>query len=451
MSEGAPPGSPGRRPKLVSHRLASVARGAAGGPLLVENPQAPLPSEAELAALIAGRQMPLVQAPQAGKSGEPAGQPATVEVTFVAQCPSDREVLVHANCLTDDIRTCLDDAIMRPLPGTTFQSVTWRVAADAVFGYTFFSDDHIPRDLGRRREDWVRVHQQGQADPGNARQMMGGRGEPMSVFRGPDAPPNSFAVALDHATDAGIGVREWQVDSQDARLWVLPPERGAADAGDVLIVFDGHGWRAADLAAALAGAGRGCAVVAIDTDIGLGSNPEAGQRRAELLCSRDEVAHLVDLACAAVGRVGSTSRTGSHERQTGEPQRVIIAGQSLGGLACMLLATGQNLGRTQHANAWPHAEVSAVIALSPSLWHESATGIGAPRIATVILSGTEEGEICDSTRAYLDRLEASGWAESDEPGWVDHHEVRAGHDPAWWQDGLLRGLEVAAPITPSVT
>ncbi|CAM3194853.1 alpha/beta hydrolase-fold protein [Tsukamurella hominis] len=296
--------------------------------------------------------------------------------------------------------------------GTWFVELT--VPRDVLATYRVLpisGDEHVPppRDVLRR----ARI------DPHNAAAVAG---SPFgSVLAGPDAPRldawTAAAAVTSTALDRTIGL------APEPLRYRLSVPSGPGPM-DLLITFDADTWfdrfRLPDV---LATAGRRCAVLGIDSPV----DPAA---RLRFLGAQDELFAAIkdEVLPAALQRLG-------------EPGRVTITGQSLGGLAALAFAT-------QHPGL-----VDEVIAYSPSVWwhpglaarpadvaarqdwiHDRIAACPPGAFSIRLASGAFEEEL---TPAVADLADTARRAGHD----VEHTVYSGGHDEAQWAALLLAHLQ----------
>lgn len=369
------------------------------------------PDDAVLAAIAAGG-TPVLGARRAVDGIE------LIETTFLLQAGSDgpREAMVHLASLTDSHRMDITPALMPRLPGTSWHALTYLLRPDAIVSYRLVVAACIPRDAGARRETWLGIHEAGRPDPFCPRRIAPAHRPEASVLIGPRAPVHPEWTG-DPESGADAVWSRWEIPVDDRPVTLL---RGEGDADRALLVLlDGERWRALDAASRLVARAGQVDLLLVDSgtferrarDL---PHPQAAARR---------IGEVLDAVAAATG-----------ERRG--PERVIIAGQSFGGLA----AAATVLGRPDLAS---HA-----IAQSPSLWFRDgeprAAGrgdllrgldaSGLPRGRLVVQVGTEEGDMAELAAELVERLAERG---ADVP----HRVVAGGHDDAWWCHGLSHGLD----------
>lgn len=255
-------------------------------------------------------------------------------------------------------------------------------------------------------------------DPNNAAAVAG---SPFgSVLAGPDAPRLDGWTAPAAASSTVID-RRLDLGGPPLRYRLAVPP--AAGPLDLLLTFDADRWldqlRLADV---LAAAGRQCAVLGIDSP----ADPGA---RLRFLGAHDE------LFAAIAGVVLPAAR-----RRIGTSGRVIIAGQSLGGLAALAFAA-------RHPDL-----VDEVLAYSPSVWwrpglagrpvditeredwiHDQMHACPPGALSIRLASGRFEEELTPGVAALAITARDSGHA-------VEHAVFSGGHDEAQWAALLLEHL-----------
>lgn len=344
-----------------------------------------------------------------------------IETTFLLRDMADppREAMVHLASITDRHREDITGALMPRVPGTSWHAITYLLPPAAILSYRFVVRDRIPRDAGATREGWLGIHEAGIADPRCPRRIAAAQRADASVLIGPDAPVHPEWTT---APDPGAGgVWDRQEIPVDDRAVTLLRGRGGDDAR-FLVLLDGERWRALDAPAHLAGRSGLFDILLVD------SGPHT-QRARDLPVPENaarRIAGVLDAVAASIGR-------------RPESGRVVVAGQSFGGLAAVATILG-------------HPDIAAHgIAQSPSLWFRDgepkAVGRGdilreidrmqAPTGRLVVQVGTEEGEMADLAAELVQRLAARG---ADVP----HRVVAGGHDDAWWCHGLSHGLDAVS-------
>jgi enterochelin esterase-like enzyme len=365
----------------------------------------------------------LEHAPLIGPVREIAGR-RRHPVTFVwrAQDPGS-EVMVHINGITDAHREDLAPARLHRIEGTDLCHRTDWLPADGTWGYRIVEMDTLPTDAGASRAGWLAIHEAGRPDPHNPRSQPHALGQTSSVVVMPDAyqhpawadTPGAAVAQLTgwELSDDGAAVRtvrHWQPAGASARRWVL-------------VLFDGEQWTALGLADAMERAGLDMEILLVDSH-----GPE---RRAADLPHPDRASRIVEAALA---------RRAAELGERVPADRVIVAGQSFGGLA----AAGAALVR-------PDLAATAIVQ-SGSFWFADgdeprrenpvpgdlvrrlrAGEFGRPRARFHIQAGTDEGTMVDQAEHFRAACARAGAVAS-------LSVVTGGHDYAWWKHHLLRAL-----------
>ena len=333
-----------------------------------------------------------------------------VEVSFLAWVDPDAETLVHVNSLTDNMRRSFEPWLMRPVVGSPLRALDLWLPVDGCYSYRIVTTEHIPRDIGHTREGWRWVHEQGRPDPRNPERIVDPLGRFSSVWRGPDSPTPTCCD----------DVAEWQhvmVDCPDQVSRPISIRRGSGDGSmPLLVLFDGEQWRSTGVADRL-----GTPVLAA-LDVVLIDAMSFEARWRDLTSPR-----WADQVRAILARVASILG-----RSTEDPARVILAGQSLGGLAAARLALG------------PDRVADRAVCQSGSYWwRDGAKDPGRPGRIIEELAGAEAGgshlvvQVGIDEEEMVERSREFTAAARDAGAQVCHQEWRGGHDYAWWRDGLV--------------
>lgn len=387
-------------------------------------------------------------------SGTPLVEPGSHDgervVTFVWRGGDHDEVVVMANKHTDP--STLTEARLERLDSTDVWWRSFRVPSDWRAGYRFgVSDpgaggtdtgivsDHWRRQVERARaagstvdvddlESWARLSSSSRLDPHNRRQLLA-----TSVASMPDAPPLPPPVPDVAPTEHLVASARL---GEERRVWVhVPPGPPTAPDG-VLVMLDGDRWReesgvlgVVDRLAA-AGGPRLCTLVvdAVDHE----------RRIGDLTCNDAFVDFVADELLDRIAAEWSADpSSGSGVTWPAAPSRVIVAGQSLGGL-------------TAAYAAWRRPDrIGNAIAQSGSFWWPNAAG-GEPaewlthRLARsarrdvrfAIEVGTEEWALLLPTRRLRNVLAAKGYD-------VHYSEYCGGHDRACWHASIAQLLDVS--------
>ena len=448
-----------------------------GGPLRITPTWwPPAPSDADLAAVAASG------TPVLGGSYAVDGVDM-VEATFLwcddQQHGASPSVLIHLNTLTDNHRTHIAPALATRVPGTRWWALHVLLPQDALLGYrTVVTRDPLPDNAGVQRESWKRVHALGRPDHFNSDSLHDGFGFVSSMWQGPratlhpdwrgsaGAPADQQALIRPRNEHDGYCVRfdlEDEVlrdfdEPRDPRrrvtLWRgcrVPQSSGGWCERGLLVLLDGNIWRRNDVVDHLAP--RSCRWDLLLIDAGsltMRSRDLADPRR-----SRDLLRSCLQAARRAIRNQRCTVSPPSVG--TGESpwpaQRIVVAGQSLGGVAAADLVL--------HC---PELATRAVVQ-SGSFWLGSGRrGEGEGELLTwlrhrsearslqhsrngrypqdgdrlkarlVIQCGVHENGLRQGSRAMSELLAAEG-------ALLEYREERGGHDYAWWRHGLSWGLD----------
>jgi enterochelin esterase family protein len=344
-------------------------------------------------------------------------------VTFLWRDSKARAVLLFANRITDE--KDLAESLMKRLPQTDVWHITYRMETDWRASYCF-----VPCYGKQSVSDITGVHQvsirktldKGIADPRNPLQCQNRAGNTLSVVGLKDAPPQPWLGVRKLGAKRGKVSSHCLVDGHT--VWAYEPyvagKAGQEQDMGALIMFDGDMWmcteRFYETLDNLIGAGRIpplCALL-IETD-----NIE---RRWKELAEGSGIEEFVtgDLLAWARRRFPIT----------GDPNRIIMAGQSLGGLSALWVAL-------KHPES-----VRNVIAQSASLWYGSLMErlgdekdpllqslVG--RVYTEV--GSQEWVLLPLHRQLAGLLEKS-------PATYNYVEYNGGHDYACWRGGIADAL-----------
>lgn len=403
----------------VDRRLAPTPLGADGVPL----PARPAWREAVARAADPERAARRVwdgaeRTPLTGRRRRVAGVDL-VEASFLTWAPGPAEVLVHVNSLTDNVRRAFEPWLARSASGTPLRSVDVLLPADGTYSYRLVAAVAIARDAGHTRSGWSWVHRHGRPDPRNPERIVDPLGSWSSIWRGPRAPR-----PLDARRRAEPAWEAFACRTPDGTSRTVHGRRGAG-RGPVVVLFDGEQWRTDGVAGWLGTPGVAhLDVVLVDA--------MSRERRWEDLTSPAwgaQVRAILD----AVGRRWS---------RPVRREDVVLAGQSLGGLAAAELAVG------------PDRVADRAVCQSGSYWWDPAGGgrgegpgllvreLRAGRDARgsrlVVQVGADEADMVGLSRELSAAARAAG-------AHVDHVEYRGGHDYAWWAPALVAGLATLGP------
>lgn len=405
------------------------------------------------------------------RAGAPGG-PAEV----AAEGPDDGEgsqaVMVHLNSLTDRHREDITGALLPRVPGTRWRALTYLLPPDAIVGYRIVRRpaEQLPADIGARREGWMQVHDWGEPDPRNRARLAGAHRGPGSVWTGPEArghpewtgaaqPRSGWARCTELGDeDRAITLFHGGPQRTSARSVPEPSEPGPSAPGGtaprrLLVLLDGETWRALD-------AERRLADRAHDWDLLLVDSGSREQRSRDL----PDPVRAADLVATAVARAGAADAA----RPAGAPQdvdvsradgvhwtsdRVVVAGQSFGGLAAAQVALLRpdvaGTGIAQSGSYWHGSDEAPPTGTGTLLRHlaalpADARARGGGRVLLQV--GAEEGAMVDGSAQLAALLERT-------PALLAHQVFRGGHDYAWWRHGLSHALDLleAGPALDSPT
>ncbi|MFT3862251.1 enterochelin esterase domain-containing protein [Micropruina sp.] len=332
------------------------------------------------------------------------------QVSFCAWSAED-QVLLHLNGFTDAHRTDIRPALLQPVAGSALRVLSYLLPVSGRYSYRLLRRRYLPHDLGRERSDWLGVHLDGRADPLNPVLLPGGGQRPdSSVWVGCEAPAFPPIVAEP---------QWWHDDLPDGRRVAWHHEPGAEHT---LVLFDGERWEHHD-PRVLPGLGR--------VNLILIPAGQSEQRSADLT----DIGRAAELVGAALSVL---ARRRPESDQALRAERVIVAGQSFGGLAAAGVAV------------WRPDLVGAAIVQSGSFWYRKGVpwGFAEPGELTESLArspgaltrlalqvGSEEADLRQQARWFTEAARAAGHR-------VDYREYRGGHDYAWWFPALAEGLDV---------
>ncbi|MFY1652930.1 enterochelin esterase [Solwaraspora sp. WMMB762] len=349
---------------------------------------------------------------------EPDGD--AVIVTFLWRDPDAAAVILHVNRLTDF--RCLDQSMMRRLPGTDVWHLSYRMPPTwrASYGVGPLSVPLVPIDPDRLADKarWRRLRSSALPDPLNRASLRHrADGPALSVVALAGAPPQRWFAARPGVARGRVG--RHQVG--DRTVWsYLPPGAGHRDL-PVVVLLDGDVWGGQGLLGAtldnLIAAGRIPPTVVLMVDCAA-----VPTRSRDLTCNPAFAGFLAgDLLAWAAARWPVTS----------DPAATVVAGQSLGGLAAAYTAL------------CAPDRFGAVLSQSGSYWfpggdvREWLTGRYAATerlpLRWYLEVGTREWDLVEPTRRLRDVLLGRGYP-------VTYAEFDGGHDVACWRGGLGDGL-----------
>lgn len=369
-----------------------------------------------------------------GDSGSPvledAGHRGEVIATFLwRDRGGTRAVLALVNKLTD--RQNLAASLMRNVAGTDVWWLSYRLPSDWRGSYHLVPDDSLagPRcDPASTEYPRELAHCRPTPDPRNPERLPQPAGTPeKSVARMPDAPTQPYVAQREGIATGTVVEHPFTSSALDnqRRIWTyLPHGYDRSARYPLLVLLDGDIWcHTMPIAPTLdnmieQGAIPPLVMVAIDA-------LDAATRARELAC-HTPFSHFVTAELLPWVR--------SRWSVTDDPERTVVAGQSLGGLAATFLAhrAPQRFG--------------AVLAQSGSFWWrgpEDDNGIEwltrrymrSPRLPLrfYLEVGSDEWVNLRPTRLFASVLGAMGYP-------AEYQEFSGGHDRACWRGGIADGL-----------
>lgn len=283
--------------------------------------------------------------------------------------------------------------------------------------------DFSLRDTHPTEQQWMAALAAGMPDPGADSAVppgnTWGNDRPASILELPDALPQPWTGPRQN--EPGGRLERVQLDTSVVNYW-QPPGRRLTEELPVVISFDGSAFRRMGIETTFANLVADEAVPPFRAVLveSIHGSAERGPTRLRSLTHPTEfVGFVVDELLPWLGH----------------PEVVVVAGQSLGGLAAAHLA------------AVAPDRISAVIGQSPALWWPgddegglSGGGVidayesGQPGAVRFFLeAGTEEREVLLSSRRFHEVLHRCGYD-------VRFREYRGGHDYACWRGGIADGI-----------
>lgn len=338
--------------------------------------------------------------------------------------PTDRldGVYVWVNRLTD--KRHVDAGVMRRRPGSSIWWTELTVPRGTMAGYRIYPFTVSSPGIRDGRVEYSReIVRQARPDPHNLLVRAGSSFA--SVLRTDGSPDLSMFTTGSDGHVAEIQTGALDVDGTVLRYRIVGADTPAPT--DLLLVFDAEKWfdrhhLPAVLTAANDGSGRSFTVIGVDS-------PADSSERLRVLGGNRPV---IDAIAGLVGRC-------VHEMPT-TPTRIVVAGQSLGGLAALTLA------------AWHPGLVDEVLAYSPSVWwrpglrsrpaqvgdpqrwiHDQLRDAADSSTEIRLAAGQFEEELAPNVAGLAETVEALGHPTS-------FHLYPGGHDDAWWAALLLADL-----------
>ena len=390
-------------------------------------------------------------------------------------------VLIHLNTLTDNHRAHIAPALAARVPGTGWWALHVLLPRDALLSYRIVvTHDALPDDAGARRECWKRVHALGRPDPLNPDRLHDGFGLVSSLWAGPKAvlhpdwmigsgaSAEGAWQALSRPQDEHAGyVLRFDLENEvltdfdepgdpgrRVTLWcggrVQESSCGHSERG-LLILLDGNIWRGNHAVDHLAPRSRQWDVLLI----GSGSLAMRSRDLGDPRRSRDLLRRCLQAAHRAVCGRGCRIAVSS-EDDAGcmwRPDRIVVAGQSLGGVAAadLVLRHPELAARAivQSGSFWlgsqrrgegegellrwlRHRSEARSLQRPRSDQHpHDGHGLGA---RLVVQCGVHEDGLRQGARTVSELLGVEG-------ALLEYREERGGHDYAWWRHALSWGLD----------
>ncbi|WP_029144827.1 enterochelin esterase domain-containing protein [Microbacterium luticocti] len=332
-------------------------------------------------------------------------------VTFAADAEPGHEVMVHLNGVTDGHRDDIRPALLEPVGGGV-HALTYLLPPELCVSYRFAAAVHLPRDAGRTRDGWLRIHSLGRPDPRNPDTLPNPLGTTSSVLTMPKAPQHP-AFAPDPVDPPPVTT----VCAGEVPLTVVH-----GDLPEVLVLFDGQWWEQLGIAAALARRRRWPTTVLVPA----GSR----ERRSRLLPHPDRLLpYLREKIVPAVGEVIGRW----------DAAATVVAGQSYGGLAAALaVCLAPEIAQTAIVQSGSFHFRADDVRTRPDAAQtgDLVAALASARVGGrfVVQAGTEEHGMIAGAEAFAAAATSAG-AE------VDTRWYTGGHDYAWWRTGLFDALD----------
>jgi enterochelin esterase family protein len=345
------------------------------------------------------------------------------------------DVLVRLVALTDDALEAgeLSSYLMEPGRDGNW---TWtaKLPVDLRTSYQFCPVRDRPlRGSKPDDERWLRILAAGMPDQTASATLppgtLWGNPGPASILELPAALPQPWVGRRPEVRPGEL--TRVELGDSVIQIWIPHTDRPLADL-PVVISFDGGSWVRIGVTTTFANlvADRAVPPFAAVLIESINGSAERGQTRIRSLTHPDQfVGFVLDDLLPYLRRAYPV---------TDDPSRIVLAGQSLGGLAAA------------HVAAVAPDRIGWVIGQSAALWWPGDEDGGLPG-ATVIAAyeepavrpvsfflevGSQEGELLMANRRFHDVLKKSGHA-------VSCREYRGGHDQACWQGGLADGIVAA--------
>ena len=390
-------------------------------------------------------------------------------------------VLIHLNTLTDNHRAHIAPALAARVPGTSWWALHVLLPQDALLSYRIVvTHDALPDDAGARRECWKHVHALGRPDPLNPDRLHDGFGLVSSLWAGPKAmlhpdwmigsgasaegawqalnrpqdEHDRYVLRFDLENEVLTDFDEPGDPGRRVTLWcggrVQEASCGHGERG-LLILLDGNIWRGNHAVDHLAPRSRQWDVLLIDSgSLAMRSRDLGDPRRSRDLLRRClQAAHRA--VCGRGCRIAVSSEDGAG--CLWRPDRIVVAGQSLGGVAAadLVLRHPELATRAivQSGSFWlgsqrrgegegellrwlRHRSEARSLQRPRSDQHpHDGHGLGA---RLVVQCGVHEDGLRQGARTVSELLGVEG-------ALLEYREERGGHDYAWWRHALSWGLD----------
>ncbi|WP_082309251.1 enterochelin esterase domain-containing protein [Leucobacter musarum] len=371
------------------------------------------------------------------------------EVVFVAEAEraGDR-VMIHLNGTTDAHRTDIRPAVLDAVPGSSVRVIDYLLPEDLIASYRFVSlpAAELPDDAGATRAGWLRVHDAGVPDPRNPRRLPNPLGRWSSVLVAPGAvehPAWGSGAVRTAGSEPFSSLEETSLplggEFADRVATLLTRPSSEASRANLLVLFDGENWERVGIREALAhpaGAVAPRAVVLVPSG--------TLEQRSAVLPHPDRVADLLSAVLAAL----RTHAAADAPRipAVPAPDRIVVAGQSYGGLAAAAIValrpdlattavvqSGSFHFRASEAPRPPAGETGDLVDRVRELADTNA--LSGRRF--LVQSGTEETGMTESAAHFAEAAREAG-------AQIDWRVYAGGHDYAWWRTGLFDALHALA-------
>ncbi|WP_053385661.1 enterochelin esterase domain-containing protein [Leucobacter japonicus] len=369
------------------------------------------------------------------------------EVVFVAEAEQagDR-VMIHLNGTTDAHRTDIRPAVLDAVPDSSVRVIDYLLPEDLIASYRFVSlpAAELPDDAGATRAGWLRVHDAGAPDPRNPRRLPNPLGRWSSVLIAPGAvehPAWRPAAMRTAGSEPFSSLEETSLPlggefaDRVATLLIRPSSDDSA--ARLLVLFDGENWERVGIREALAhsaGAVAPSAMVLVPSG--------SLEQRSAVLPHPDRVADLLSAVLAAL-RTHAAAADTPRILAVPTPDRIVVAGQSYGGLAAAAIValrpdlattavvqSGSFHFRASEAPRPPAGETGDLVDQVSKLAGTNA--LSGRRF--LVQSGTEETGMTESAAHFAE-------AARDAGAQIDWRVYAGGHDYAWWRTGLFDALD----------